>query len=115
VESPLFSAAAVILNPRYGFSRLQKKWSLPKQLQWLHQAREGLPIVLNRDYPGVGDEGSGSSLAQSRRLLPEQQKDDSAMFNEWADTEDTPFGHVLNELEQYLKIRPDKRIRDPIA
>jgi hypothetical protein len=37
------------------------------------------------------------------------------MFNEWADTEDTPFGHVLNELEQYLKIRPDKRIRDPIA
>jgi hypothetical protein len=37
------------------------------------------------------------------------------MFNEWADTEDSPFGHVMNELEQYLEIRPDMRIKDPIA
>jgi hypothetical protein len=113
-ESPLF-AAAVILNPRYGFSWLQKKWSLPEQLQWPHQAREGLAAVLDRDYPGVGDEGSGPSLAQPRRLPPEQQEDDSPLFNEWADTEDSPFGHVMNELEQYLEIRPDKRIKDPIA
>ena len=90
-ESPLF-AAAVILNPRYGFSWLQKKWTLPEQLQWLHQAREGLAAVLDRDYPSVGDEGSGPSLAQPWRLPPEQQKDDSSMFNQWADTEEGPLG-----------------------
>lgn len=37
------------------------------------------------------------------------------MFNDWADTEEGPFGDMMNELEQYLEMRPDKRVKDPIA
>jgi hypothetical protein len=44
------------------------------QQAYIHQAREGLAAVLDRDYPGVGDEGSGPSLAHPRRLPQSNRK-----------------------------------------
>jgi hypothetical protein len=115
-ESPLF-AAAVILHPKYGLKWLEKKWTTEEQLVWLRDAKHELEIYLERYYPPQDDL---QVHVDERRIVPaavtrrERQHYDSRAFDEWLAAESGPDGGIESELDEYLKLRPDRDIEDPI-
>ncbi|KAI8402286.1 hypothetical protein FOFC_17593 [Fusarium oxysporum] len=95
-ESPLF-AAAIILHPRFGISRLEATWVSEEQLAWVRDAKVGIKDYFTRWYDanqGLCEEtmnktkkafATSGSVGELERYLRLEPQDTQDVIQWWRD------------------------------